>query len=190
MTDYAFPILRGLNRSALLLCLLFAATAAQAAKPPQWLLGKWELNNEMTQAVQVEKKQSSSGGFGGMSTTVAIGGVAVPLPGSTSSSPATSGSPRDPSVLRCKDLEISTEGDNLRFVFAGVGEEVMKPGDNQGRVTRWNRSKLTSNYQTTSRKVYRTYKLQKDGTLLVTVKIKPKQAASIVQKRVFQRPAG
>lgn len=174
------------------LCLLLMTGFAHSATPPQWLLGQWQLNNELTQAAQVKKKSGGSGGFGGVSSSVSVGGVAMPIPGpgGGNDSPAASGSPRDPSVLRCTNLEISAVDGDLLFVFAGVGEELVKAGDNQGRVTSWNRSKLTSNYQTTSRKVYRTYELQKDGTLMVTVKIKPKQAASIIQKRVFQRPAG
>jgi hypothetical protein len=179
------------RRLLAVLYLLLAAGFAHAAKPPEWLLGQWQLNNELTQAAQVEKKSGGSGGFGGISSSVSVGGVAMPIPGpgSGSGSPAAGGSPRDPSVLRCTELEISQVDDDLLFVFAGVGEELVKAGDNQGRVTRWNRSKLTSNYQTTSRKVYRTYQLQDDGTLMVTVKIKPKQAATIIQKRVFQRPS-
>lgn len=173
---------------SLLCAALLCASTATAAAAPQWLLGKWQLNNEMTQALQETKKSSGSGGFGGLSSSVSVGGVAIPLPGGGAGPAGPGGSPKDPPVLRCTELKVAAVDGNLLFTFIGVDEELMQPGDNQGRVTKWGRSKLTSNYQTTSRKVYRTYKLQKDGTLLVTVKIRPKQAASIVQKRVFERP--
>lgn len=165
-----------------------AAADGFAASAPEWLLGGWQLNNELTAEVQVKKKNSSSGGFGGISSTVSVGGVSIPTPGTSTSQQAPGGSPKDPQVLRCKEMQISMVEEDLLMEFAGVGQERIKYGDNQGRITKWSRNKLTSRYETTSRKVSRTYQLRKDGTLLVTVKIKPRQAASIVQKRVFQRP--
>lgn len=169
-----------------LLALIFAASSFAKA-PPEWLLGDWVLNNELTAAAQVKKKDSGFGGTGGFSTSVSVGGI--PLPGSSGSAQqGPGGSTKDPQVLRCSELQINSEGENLLFTFVGVGTELVEPGNNQGRVTKWNRSKLTSRYETTSRKVERIYQLQKDGTLMVTVKIKPRQAARIIQKRVFQRP--
>ena len=177
-------------RSRLLSGLIVAlsASASFAASPPKWLLGDWQLNNELTAAAQVKKKNSSSGGFGGMSTSVSVGGI--PLPGSSGSGqPGPGGTAKDPEVLRCREMQISSEGEDLLFDFLGVGKERVIKGNNQGRVTKWNRSKLTSRYETTSRKVERIYQLQEDGTVMVTVKIKPRKAARIIQKRVFQRPA-
>lgn len=175
---------------SILLALLVVVTAsapARAAEPPEWLLGTWVLNNDLTVAAQEKTKSGGGRGGGGISTTVAVGGVAVPLPGSEPTPPV-SGNPQDPHVLRCTELEITMEGEDVHMVFVGVGDEVLEPGNNQGRVTRWNRKKLTSNYETTSRKVNRTFELQDDGTLLVTVKIRPRRTATIVQKRIFQRP--
>lgn len=167
--------------------LLLASSIAAAADPPDWLLGAWVLNNDLTVAAQSKKRSGGAPSFGGISSSVSVGGVFVPIPGGGSQA-STGGSARDPQVLRCTELQVEMKGDNVHFTYAGVGAETMKPGDNQGRVTRWSRKKLTSKYETTSRKVSKTYALQKDGTLLVTVKIRPKQAAAIVQKRVFQRP--
>ena len=159
-----------------------------AKAPPDWLLGTWELNNELTSAAQVKKKDSGFGGFGNVSSSVSVGGVALPGPTSGNQQQGPGGSTKDPQVLRCREMQISSEGNDLLFEFIGVGKELVEPGNNQGRVTKWSRSKLTSRYETTSRKVERIYQLQKDGTLMVTVKIKPRQAARIIQKRVFQRP--
>lgn len=177
------------HRTLVALLVAITATPVQAAEPPQWLLGTWVLDNDRTVAAQEKIKPGAARGGGGISTTVAIGGVAVPLPGSEPAAPV-SGNPQDPHVLRCTEMEISMEDGNVHMVFAGVGDEVLEPGDNQGRVTRWNRKKLTSNYETTSRKVSRTFELQDDGTLLVTVRIRPQRTATIVQKRIFQHPAG
>jgi len=170
------------------LIILLWASNSFAAAPPEWLLGTWQLNNELTAAAQVKKKDSSFGGFGNVSSSVSVGGVALPGPaGSSQTGPG--GSVKDPEVLRCREMQISSEGEDLLFNFVGVGKERVKRGNNQGRVSKWNRSKLTSRYETTSRKVERIYQLQEDGTVMVTVKIKPRKAARIIQKRVFQRPA-
>lgn len=164
---------------------LFWSAMADAADPPAWLLGNWVLNNELTAAAQVKKK--SGGGFGSFSSSVSVGGV--PLPGgSGGAQQGPGGTTRDPEVLRCREMSVSSQGENLLFEFSGVGKELMKPGNNQGRVTKWNRRKLTSKYETTSRKVQRIFESGDDGTLVVTVKIKPKQAASVIQKRIFERP--
>ena len=159
---------------------------AYAAEPPAWLLGDWVLNNELTAAAQVKKKDG--GGGGNFSSSVSIGGI--PLPGGaggTQQGPG--GSAKDPDVLRCRQMTVSTQGEDLLFEFPGVGKELVKRGNNQGRVTKWNRRKLSSNYETTSRKVQRIFEDEDDGTLIVNLKIKPKQAARITQKRVFERPA-
>ena len=156
-----------------------------AADPPAWLLGDWVLNNELTAAAQVKKK--SGNGFGNFSSSVSVGGV--PLPGGSSGAQqGPGGTAKDPDVLRCREMSITTQDEDLLFEFTGVGKELMKPGNNQGRVTKWNRRKLTSKYETTSRKVQRIFESGDDGTLVVTVKIKPKQAASNIQKRIFERP--
>jgi len=173
-----------------LVVLSLAAVNGFAASAPEWLLGTWQLNNELSAEVQVKKKNSSSGGFGGLSSTVSVGGVSIPTPGTSPSQQPPGGSPRDPQVLRCNEMQISIVEEDLLMEFIGVGKERIEYGDNQGRVSKWGRNKMTSRYETTSRKVSRTYQLRKDGTLLVTVKIKPRQAASIVQKRVFERPGG
>ena len=179
-----------MNTNALSTCFaliaLFWSAMADAADPPAWLLGDWVLNNELTAAAQVKKK--SGGGFGSFSSSVSVGGV--PLPGgSGGAQQGPGGTTRDPEVLRCQEMSVSSQGENLLFEFSGVGKELMKPGNNQGRVTKWNRRKLTSKYETTSRKVQRIFESGDDGTLVVTVKIKPKQAASVIQKRIFERPA-
>ena len=61
------------------------------------------------------------------------------------------------------------------------------PGKHRGRTTRWTHKKLSQTYSTLSRRVSQTYQLERDGDLLVTVKIDPKEGRSRVYKRVFDR---
>lgn len=166
---------------------LSGAGVAHGAAPPEWLLGDWVLNNELTQAEQAKVKNKSGGTGGGFSSSVSIGGI--PLPGSGSAQSGPGGTAKDPEVLRCREMTISSQGEGLLFDFKDAGKELMKRGNNKGRVTKWNKRKLTSRYETTSRKVDRQFEVADDGRILVTVKIKPNRSARITQKRVFERPA-
>ncbi len=168
--------------SLTVICITSAAHAI-AAKEPQWLLGSWLLNNELTAELgRSDKKGGWFDGFGRPS--VSVGGLPVPLPGS-STRPAT-GSSRDPDVLRCTTMSIQMSADSVHFNYSGVGEETMKPGNNQGRRTRWNKSRLTSRYETTSRKVSKTFELREDGSLKVSVELNPTQGASVIHYRIFE----
>jgi len=179
-TAFRAALLSGLT----VVCIVSAAHAV-AAKQPQWLLGRWVLNNELTSELgRVEKKGGWLDGFGRPS--VSVGGLPVPLPGS-STLPAT-GSSRDPDVLRCATMSVQMDADAVHFSYTGVGEETMQPGNNQGRRTRWNKSRLTSRYETTSRKVIKTFELRKDGSLQVSVELNPSQGASVIHYRIFERP--
>ncbi len=179
------PARRTLLLAGLTVICMMSAAPVVAAKEPQWLLGSWVLNNELTAELgRSEKKGGWLDGFGRPS--VSVGGLPVPLPGS-STLPAT-GSSRDPDVLRCTTMSIQMNADSVHFSYAGVGEETMKPGNDQGRRTRWNKSKLTSRYETTSRKVIKTFALRKDGALQVSVELNPAQGASVIHYRIFEHP--
>jgi hypothetical protein len=117
-----------------------------------------------------------------------VGGVYVPLPGGGDAG-VPAGGARDPRVLRCEAMTVSMDGANVHFIFEGSGEETMKPGNDQGRKTSWNGRRLTQSYTTTVRSVRKTYELEKDGSLVVKVKINPKGAKSATHVRVFQRPS-
>jgi hypothetical protein len=162
---------------------IWAAGASAAA--PEWLLGEWVLNSERTHELQ-PKQSGGSNGLGSTSISVGVGGVGIPMPGQASQTPV--GGARDPRVLRCEAMTVSELGDSVHFVYQGVGEETMKPGNDQGRKTSWNRSKLTQKYSTTSRAVTKTYRLEEDGSLEVKVKLAPKGAKSVTHVRVFERP--
>ncbi len=84
-------------------------------------------------------------------------------------------------------MSIELLGEDVHFTYHDVGSETMKPGNDQGRRTSWSKSKLTSRYATSERKVRKTYKLRNDGTLLVSVELNPKQGASVLHYRIFER---
>jgi hypothetical protein len=165
--------------------LALLAPAVEAAGPPEWLLGNWVLNSERTHELQPEQSSNDGSGFG--SPSISVGGVFIPLPGG--SQPSTGGA-RDPNVLRCASMTVAMQGPDIHFSYTGAGEEVMKAGNNQGRKSSWNTSKLTQKYTTTSRSVTKTYQLDSDGLLVVKVKINPKGSKSATHVRAFQRPGG
>lgn len=186
-------IISAQNRHAIqlrwLLALFVAAVpvAALGKGEPTALLGEWVLNSELTHELQPKQSGGGGGGFG--TPTISIGGVGVPLPGGSSSA-AGSGTARDPGVLRCDAMTISMAAEDVHFAYNGSGEETMKPGNDHGRKTSWNRTRLTQKYSTNVRKVSKTYELDADGRLIVRVKINPKGAKSATHVRVFERPAG
>ena len=167
-----------------LVALTATSTRLSAAEPPEWLLGDWILNSELTHELQPEQRDGGTGGFG--SSSIVIGGVGVPLPGGSGTAPA--GSARDPRVLRCDAMTVSMVDGKVHFLYQGSGEETMKPGNDQGRKTSWNSTKLTQKYSTTSRTVTKTYRLDDNGRLEIRVKLAPKGSKNATHVRVFERP--
>ena len=164
--------------------LLGTSMPGRSQSSPDWLFGDWVLNSERTQALTPKQKGGGGGGFG--TPTISVGGVGIPLPGgSTAPGP---GGAQDPRVLRCEAMSVAMSADGVHFEYRGSGEETMKPGNDQGRKTRWTRDQLTQTYTTTVRSVTKTYQLEKDGSLVVRVKIKPKGAKGATHVRVFERP--
>ena len=68
-----------------------------------------------------------------------------------------------------------------------VGTVNSPPRTASSKGTSFSQRKLTSKYQTTTRKVSKTFEMRSDGRLLVTVKLNPNQGKTIVHKRVFDR---
>lgn len=178
--------LNWLLAGCLLAAAIAASTPAYAKKEPTELLGEWVLNSALTHELQPKQSGGGGGGFG--TPTISIGGVGVPLPGGSSSAPS-SGTARDPDVLRCDAMTVTMADEDVHFVYNGAGEETMKPGNDLGRKTSWSRDRLTQNYSTNIRKVRKTYELDSEGRLIVKVKINPKGAKSATHVRVFERPA-
>jgi len=174
-------------RASLIAFACVALPAAVAvAEPPDWLLGEWILSTEKSHALQPEKSGGGGGGGGFGTPTISVGGVFIPLPGGGSAPGA--GGARDPRVLRCDAMTVTMQGENVHFSYHGSGEETMKPGNDQGRKTSWRNKRLKQTYTTTSRSVTKTYAVDDEGDLIVTVRIKPKGAKSATYVRVFERP--
>ncbi|MEZ5559330.1 MAG: hypothetical protein R3E86_12420 [Pseudomonadales bacterium] len=179
----------GRRFGALLVALAVLASAAQARDPAASLLGRWTLDDALTRAVQPQQAQRKSG-FGNLRMpTVSVNGI--PLPGSSAAPPPVTGSAVDPKVLRCTAMTIEPVGDDLLLTYAGEGSEQLATGKVQGVRTRWKPARapmrLTSSYETTTRKVGKTFELRDDGTLLVTVKLDPNDGPAVLHRRVFRR---
>ena len=165
---------------------LLLVAGTQAAAEATGLFGRWQLNNELSTDVQ-----DTGGGIdlsgANVSTSVSVGGIPIPTGGSRPPSEISKLPSKDPDVLRCAELTIEPVGEDVLLTYVGVGSETLSKGNVQGTKTRWNQRKLTTRYATTSRKVSRTFEIQQDGRLLVTVKLDPNRAKAAVHKRVFDR---
>ena len=159
---------------------------ATAAADSPGLIGSWTLNNELTSEVQPEGKETQRFGNSSVRPTISVGGMPIPTGGS-SQGEYSSAPTRDPKVLSCAELGIEHVGDDIHLTYVGVGSETLTPGNVQGTRTSLSHRKLSSRYETTTRKVSKIFELRNDGRLLVTVKLNPKQGATVVHKRVFDR---
>jgi hypothetical protein len=168
--------------ASLLAASLLTPPAASAADTP--LMGRWELNEELTAEIQ-PKPSTRSRSSSGPQATVVVGGM--PIPSGGSGLPTIAGNPQDPKVLRTAELTIEPAGDELRLRYAGVGTETLKRGNDQGLVSRWSARRLNTGYETTSRRVSQVYQIRRDGRMEVTVTLRPNQGARTVYKRVFDR---
>ena len=176
------------SASLLMLVAAMAVTAACATgvgDGSPGLAGQWTLNQERTVEVQPENRTQRKP-LGRTGTAVVVGGIPLPTPGSTPL-PSAPGSAPDPTVLHTPTLTIEPGEDELTLVYAGGERETLKRGDDQGLISQWSSSRLTSRYETTSRKVSQVYQVQRDGSLLVTVRLNPNQGSTLVHKRVFDR---
>ena len=160
-----------------------SSAAAESGKPT--LVGSWQIDDTLTAAVQPVEGHKKNRFEGLGMPSVSVNGM--PLPGVGGGAQASSGSAPDPKVLRCSAMTIEPVGEKVLLTYVGTGSETLTPGTVQGVKTRWRDRSLTSNYETTSRKVSKRFEVQKDGTLLVTVKLNPRSGPSVTHKRVFRR---
>lgn len=174
-----------------LLCLTIAAAillkpAAAAAAAPGWV-GKWTLNEERTTAIQPEQPESRNWlPKGRVSTNVSVGGIPLPRTGSKVP-PVSTAKASDPTVLRVKAIRIHAP-DEQRVVldYGSLQSETLHRGDYRGAHTRWDGKQLRTRYQSTERKVEHRFELQKDGSLLVTTRIKANKAKRRTYLQVFE----
>jgi hypothetical protein len=176
-------------RVLLLILLLVCAPFALARDRSSLLEGTWVMNQELTEEVQPEFKNSGLfDNLGGGRMQVSVMGM--PVPTSEAQPRPTIGTPRDPDVLACLEMILHDRGEKFLATYQNVGEEEFIRGDFRGRESGWNHRTLTQFYKTTERKVTKTYEIRGDGRLLVTVEIKPKKDKKRIFKRVFDRATG
>ncbi|MYH17130.1 MAG: hypothetical protein F4149_18340 [Gammaproteobacteria bacterium] len=175
-------MIRSLPLLALCAAVSFAACAEELA-----LVGSWTLNVDRTEAIQPDNSTSRwwEGLGGNFSTSVSVGGIPVPT-GSPGPAPEL-GTPGPPQMLRCQAFTIKKLDDGLLITYQGVGSEELRPGVYRGMRSQWSRRKLTSNYESTTRKVKRSLEVGKDGRLLMSVTINPRKGKTLRYKRVFDR---
>lgn len=166
--------------------MVLGPSGAWAAGKSSDLAGRWALNQERTAAAQPDNSKRRDLGSMLPHTTISVGGIPLPT-GGGDGLPPVAGTAKDPKVLRSTTLTIEPADSELRLGYDGGQSETLKRGDDQGMFSRWNRRKLTSRYETTSRTVSQVYQVQRDGSLLVTVKLNPDQGPKTVHKRVFDR---
>ncbi|HEX7036198.1 MAG TPA: hypothetical protein VF210_10510 [Pseudomonadales bacterium] len=172
--------------AAVLLSILIGWPAGAGADELR-LAGRWVLNHDLTREEQPDGPEQRALLDKLPRAGVSVGGVPLPRTGNAPL-PQAIGSPRNPAVLETTELSIEALGDDrIRLGYdGGRGEELIR-GDDQGLVTRWSDTRLTSRYETTRRKVSQQYELRRDGRLLVTVKLNPNRGPTVVHKRVFDR---
>lgn len=161
-----------------------SGAAAKGADAGSNVLGRWVLNNEATVAAQPEDARQGFS-LGRVKPSITIGGVPVPLP-SGPDVPDT-GRAQDPEVLRCAELVIGVDEEDVTLSYDGDRSARWREGSYRGMTTRLDRRRLTSRYNTLSRKVRKTFELRADDRLEVTVVINPKSGKKITYKRVFDR---
>ena len=167
-------------KSALMLMVILAPSFAAAAT----LTGSWTYNNDLS--TESQPKAAKGSVFGGFSGGVVVAGLPIPIPGG-SQGQATTSSPKDPDALYAQTMTIEEYEDRIVVIYGNLGTREFVPGKHLGRKTKWNGKKLSESYETTTRRVRQTYELNRDGRMLVTVKISPNGAKNRTYKRVFDR---
>jgi hypothetical protein len=172
---------------AIVLGLTLQALAPPAFAKPSRLEGQWLLNQALTAEAQPEIRARGGRLDNLPRPTISVGGLPLPR-AENEAPPIPSGSAADPKVLRSSALTIAATGDAMRLEYDATGgkaSETLVRGNQQGLVSRWNATRMTSSYETLSRKVTQTFEVRKDGRLLVTVRLDPNDGRALVYKRVF-----
>lgn len=174
-------------RQAALAALATLTLALPGLVSAEGLAGHWRLNEALTRELQPPQKGSTSSTSGFGQPMVVVGGMPVPVPGTSAPQAGIGGPSPDPMVMRTVELSVTPAGDELLLEFAGVGTERLRRGNVQGQKSKWTERKLTTGYETTTRKVSQTWEVDRDGRLLVTVKLNPDHGKTQTHKRVFDR---
>ncbi len=148
--------------------------------------GHWVINHEETDKVAVPFKEGSGTAGNQFRPQVSVG-MGLPLPQRFKQAPMSNLSPKDPAVLRCNSMEITTEGKKTRLVYDTTEKETLHSGHYRGRDTKKSKKKIEQKYKTPDRKVTKTWTMRDDGRLLVSVKLNPTRDKARRFNRVFDR---
>ena len=148
--------------------------------------GRWEINSEATEALREPYKDNSNRKRSRFRSQMSVGGI--PMPRSGGQRAMSQLTAQNPMVLRCSEMIISIKsGDQIHISYAGLGEEILRKGEYRGRKTKWSAKAIKQTYKTTERRVTKTWSFNKQGQLLVEVKIKPNESKQSVTRVVFDR---
>ena len=171
---------------AILLFYLFSPADTLLAKAKPGLEGSWVLDVEASKKLQPKKSERSILSSVSTSTSVSVGGIPLPKSGS-GTYPESKRKGKDPDVLFCKGMTITAAEDAVRIDYDGLGAKTFHIGNVKGRKTRYSGKRMTTSYESTSRRVSQTYTIENPDKLIVTVKMKPNSGSKRVVKKVFQR---
>lgn len=162
--------------------LLLPASLGYAASPFD---GRWTINYEETDKVAVKYKDGS--GMSGNNFKPQVSIMGIPLPGQSQPRGNSSLTAKNPKVLRCTTMEIAVDGNRIEMDYDAEGSETLRKGHYRGRDTRMSKKEIRQKYETSERKVTKTWTMRDDGRLFVSVKINPKGDKSRTYNRVFDR---
>ena len=150
--------------------------------------GQWVINLTETDKVAVKYKDGSGvqGNASRFRPTIDVG-LGLPLPQRFKQAPMSNLSPKDPHVLRCNKMVITTDGKKTKLVYDQGEQETLRTGHYRGRDTSKSKDRIQQKYKTPDRKVTKTWSIRPDGRLLVAVKLNPPKDKSRTYKRVFDR---
>ena len=148
--------------------------------------GQWEINSEATEALREPYKDNSNRKRSRFRSQMSVGGI--PMPRSGGQRAMSQLTAQNPMVLRCSEMIISLKSsDQIHISYAGLGDEILRKGEYRGRKTKWSAKAIKQTYKTTERRVTKTWSFNKQGQLLVEVKIKPNESKQFVTRVVFDR---
>ena len=167
----------------LLLSLVTTLFLSASAYPISAYEGAWVINQKETAALREPYKDNSRKRGSKFKPQISVGGL--PMPGSNSQRAMSRLAAQSPMVLRSTKMIIAFEGDQISIQYPTIGKETLYKGEYRGRKTKWSSKQIKQTYKTTERRVTKTWSINKEGRLLVVVKIKPNESKQVITRVVF-----
>ena len=169
-----------------ILVLSIFITSSLTANTSNGYEGEWQINSEATEALREPYKDNSNRKKSRFRSQMSVGGIPMPRSGGQRSMSQLTA--QNPMVLRSSEMAISFKEDGeIHISYIGLGEEILRKGEYRGRKTKWSAKGIKQTYKTTERRVTKIWSLNKQGQLLVEVKIKPNESKQFVTRVVFDR---